>query len=96
MVGKKVVEGLVSCRGADLTNNLYLGQFDLDSTPELVKAYIEKQGVTVVELEELVLQHRRFRSFRLCLKRTDMEVILAEGFWPIGVVVRRFWRKKSP
>ena len=95
VVGRKVVDGLVSCRGADLTQSVYLGQFDMNSTLEAVKASIVSQGVSVVELEPLQLTHKRFKSFRLCLKKDEMAKILDPDFWPTGVVVRRFWRGKS-
>ena len=95
VVGKKVVDGLVSCRGADLTMSVYLGQFDVSCTYDAVKTSIESQGVGVVELEELKLSHQRFKSFRLCLRKNDMPRILDPEFWPAGVVVRRFWRGKQ-
>ena len=95
VVGKKVVDGLVSCRGADLTQNVYLGQFDISCTYDAVKTSIETQGVNVVELEMLKLSHQRFKSFRLCLRKNDMPRILDPEFWPAGVVVRRFWRGKT-
>ena len=56
MIGKKVSQGLRSWRGADLTVNLYLGYFDIDTTLEEVKSGIESQEVTVVKLEELKRQ----------------------------------------
>ena len=96
VVGRKVVDGLVSCRGADLTRSVYLGHFDINSTYEAVKTSIESQNVTVIELEELKLNHSRFKSFRLCLKKDSMPKILDPDFWPSGVVVRRFWRGKTP
>lgn len=96
VVGRKVVDGLVSCRGADLTCSVYLGHFDNSSTYDAVKTSIESQDVTVIELEELKLNHCRFKSFRLCLKKDSMAKILDPDFWPSGVVVRRFWRGKTP
>ena len=95
MVGKKVVSGLVSCRGADLTTNVYVGQYDVGAEKEEVRESIVHQGVMVVELEELKLSHRRFKSFRLCIKKADMPKILDPEFWPSGVVVGRFWRGKA-
>ena len=96
MVGRKVVNGLVSCRGADLTTNVYLGQYDISSDNDAIRDSIIQQGVTVVELEELKLSHKRFKSFRLRIKKTDMTNILDPEFWPSGVIVGRFWRGKTP
>ena len=78
-----------------MTRSVYIGQFDNNSTADAVKSSIESQGVSVVELEELKLNHNRFKSFRLCLKKEAMPKILDPDFWPAGVVVRRFWRGKS-
>ena len=94
-MGKKVVNGVVSCRGADLTTNVYVGQYDVGAQKEEVRDSIVQQGVMVVELEELKLSHRRFISFRLCIKKVDMPKILDPEFWPSGVVVSRFWRGKA-
>ena len=100
--GARIISSLVrkswmvsSCRGADLTNSVYLGHFDVSCTYDAVKTAIESQGVSVVELEELKLSHQRFKSFRLCLRKNDMPRILDPEFWPAGVVVQRFWRGKT-
>ena len=95
VIGKKVVNGLLSCRGADLTTNVYVGQYDVGAQKEEVRDSIVQQGVTVVELEELKLTHHRFKSFCLCIKKVDMPKILDPEFWPSGVVVGRFWRGKT-
>ena len=96
VVGRKVVAGLVSCRGADLTTSVYIGHFDSSSTANGVEALIKEQGVGIVELEPLHQTHQRFKSFRLCIRKVDMTKILNPDFWPEGVVVRRFWRGKTP
>ena len=93
MIEKKVSEGLTSWRGADLTLNLYLGYFDINTSHEEVKSGIESQGVNVVELEELRRQHNRFKSFRLCIRKKDMDQVKESDFWPEGVVLRKFFQK---
>ena len=52
-MGKKVVEGLVSWRGANLTKDLFVGGISIDATTDEAKASITEQGVDVVEMEVL-------------------------------------------
>ena len=96
VVGKKVAGGLLSWRGADLTTNIYVGNFDVQTTLEEVKTGIEAQDVNVVELEEIKRSHNRFKSFRLRIRKADLSMITNADFWPEGVVVRNFfWGKNS-
>ena len=96
VVGKKVVNGLVSLRGADLTINLYVGNVNIHATIEEMRTEVSSQGVEVVDLEEIDRTHNRFKSFRLCVRKTDLPKITDADFWPSGVVVRRFFRRKQP
>ena len=73
--------------------NLYLGLFDINAECDEVKASIEAQGVGVVELDELKRQHNRFKSFRLCIRKKDLDTVKDAEFWPEGVVVRKYFNK---
>ena len=95
VVGKKVNNGLLSLRGADLTVSLYVGQIDNSFEVNDIRSFIEGQNVNVVELEELVRRHNRFKSVRLCIRKKDMDLIKDPDFWPEGIVVRRFFRKAN-
>ena len=76
--------------------NLYLGYFDIATTVENVKFNIEDQGVDVVELVELQTQHNKFKSFRLCIRKKDLQVMQGENFeMPEGTVVRYFFAGKN-
>ena len=85
-IGKKVSEGVVSWRGADLTSS-----FSFSISTEDIKRNIENQGVGVVELEEIPLRHNRFKSYKLCIHRKDIDLIKDKNFWPEGIVIRRFY-----
>ena len=87
--------GLRSWKGADLTLSFYVGFADIDSTTDIMKAGIEEQGVGVVELEELTRRHNRFKSFRLVIRKKDVETIKNPDFWPEGIVVRRFFQRTN-
>ena len=95
VVGQKVNDGILSIRGADLTVSLYVGQIDNSYEVNDMKTFIEGQNVKVVELEELARKHNRFKSFRLCIRKKDLDSIKDPNFWPEGIVVRRFFRKQN-
>ena len=96
MIGKKVSAGLRSWRGADLTTDLYLGYFSNGTTVDEVKFNFEDQGVNVVELEQLQTQHNKFKSFKMCIRKSDMEKVKSDNFEiPENVVIRYFYQKKS-
>ena len=76
--------------------NLYLGYFDIGTTVENVKFNIEDQGVGVVEVVELQTQHNKFKSFRLCIRKKDLQIMQSENFeMPEGTVVRYFFAGKN-
>ena len=93
VIGKKIVEGLVSWRGADLTTDLWIGNVDSSASYEEVKMAITQLGVDIVELEEL--ERRRSKSFRLRIRRSELPKIKDPNFWPNGVVVRRYFPKRA-
>ena len=96
VIGKKVSAGLRSWRGADLTTDLYLGYFSVGTSVDEVKFNFEDQGVNVVELEQLHTQHNKFKSFKMCIRKNDMEKVKRDDFEiPEGVVIRYFYQKKN-
>ena len=96
VVGKRVSQGLMSWKGADLTTNIYIGNVDVSTSTDDVKAGISAQGVEVVELEELKRNHNRFKSFRLCIRKSERPKITVPEFWPEGVIIRNFFWGKDP
>ena len=95
LVGKKVSDGRMSWKGADLTSNYYVGHINIDADPEVIKSDIASIGVKVIEFEELERKHNRFKSFRLCIRKSDETKLLTEDFWPEEVVLDKFFRGKS-
>ena len=89
MIGKQVSAGLRSWRGADLTTDLYLGYFSNETTMEQVRFNFEDQNVDVVDLEQLQTQHNKFKSFKMCIRKKDMDTVKSDSFeLPEGVVIR--------
>ena len=91
MVGKKVLDGLLSWKGADLTHEYYIGHADIDTKTDVLKEWIESHGVRVISLTECVRRHNKFASFKLTIRKKD-----TEGWenWE-GVTVRRFFNRSS-
>ena len=95
IIGKKVSEGLLSVKGADLTVNKYIGRLHNDVTTEAMRDFLVAAHVTVVELEQLETKHDRFKSFRLRIKRDDLKIVEEQDFWPEGVLCGPFFRPKT-
>ena len=87
--------GVVSWRGAPLTVDCYIGRVDLDATTDEIKAFVVSKGIDVCDIAENVTTHRRFKSFKLVIKKTDYEKLDDRELWPEGVVFRRFWRPRN-
>ena len=95
IIGKKVSAGLLSMKGADLTINKYIGRVHNDVSQEDVRKFLVDQNVTVMELEQLDTKHNRFKSFRVRVKRDDLEIIEERDFWPQGILCGSFFRPKA-
>ena len=95
MIGKSVNNGLISLKGADMTVNRYVGRVHNDTTPDNLRQYISSRNVSVIELEQLETKHQRFKSFRLRVKRVDLEHMEDEDFWPEGILFSPFFRPKN-
>ena len=93
VVGKKVVDGLVSWRGADLTTEIYIGNVSVDVSVDDARRNIQERGVEVIELEVLG-RHHHFQSFRLRLRKTDLATLKNPDIWPCGIVIRHYFRGK--
>ena len=93
MVGKKVNAGLLSFKGADLTIDFFLTYADVNCTPADIKTWTQNEGVELVEVEEVPQRHSHFKSFRICVRKKDVETIKNEDFWPEGIHMRKFFHK---
>ena len=72
-----------------------MGYLSINATLDEMREAVSSQGVPVVELEELKQNHRRFKSFRLRIRKDHLSKVTEPEFWPEGVVVRRFFRGKE-
>ena len=94
VIGKKVSDGEMSWRGADLTVSRYIGRVALGTSTDNVKSLLVDSGVDVVSLEPLSLKHNRFLSYKLVIKKSQLPLMENPDIWPIGVLVGRWWNAK--
>ena len=83
----------MSLKGADLTLARYIGRLALGTTAEQIRASLTDQNVTVVSCEEIPNKHTHpsFTSFKLIIKKSQLQIIEMDKFWPDGVIVGRYW-----
>ena len=62
VIGKKPSSGAMSWRGAPLTTTCYIGRDDVSVTCDDIKADVISKGIDVIEIEENVTRHQRFKS----------------------------------
>ena len=73
-----------------------IGYFDNSTTVDDVKFNIEDQGVNVVALEELQTQHKKFKSYKLCIRKKDFGIMQSDNFeLPEGTVLRYYFAGKN-
>ena len=94
VIGKKVSAGLVSWKGADLTISRYIGRVAPGTTVEDIKTSLHSCGVNVVSLDPITTKHNRFSSFKLVVRKSQLEIVDNPDIWPEGVVVGRWWSLK--
>ena len=94
VIGKKPSSGAMSWRGAPLTTTCYIGRVDVSVTCDDIKADVISKGIDVIEIEENVTRHQRFKSFKLVIKKTDYEKLDDRDEWPEGVIFRRFFNPR--
>ena len=77
--------------------DLFVFRADKDSTVEGLRQLVESQGCEVRGVEVKSHENARFKSFKLSVSSSQLNVVLNEDFpWPDGVKVTRFyhWKKK--
>ena len=91
VVGQKVVNGLDSWRGADLTTDLFVANVAPETTREVATTKIAELGVTVIELET-VRRSSFSQSFRLRIKRAEYgQLMKSKDLLPSGITIRRYY-----
>ena len=77
-------------RAAGRTAWLYVGRLRQETTPEAVKRFLDRKGVTGdIVCEELTTLGRN-KSYKIGIPFSFLDTTTDRDFWPAGIVVRRF------
>ncbi len=66
-----------------------------DTSDDVIKEYIETNGIRVRSFACVSNDLSMYKSFKLEISVSDMEKVLNADFWPTGVWVRRFYSPKG-
>ena len=77
-----------------MTTELYIGNVAVTVSTEEARQAIVDLGIDVIEFET-IRRHNHFQSFRLRIRKADLETVKNPDIWPDGIVVRRFFRGKT-
>ena len=92
IVGSKRTKDNETITGATKVADIYLGNCDLDVTPESISGYIYKEtNIVVNKCEPLVSRNKNCTSFKVNVKLNDRQKLLSAEVWPEGIVCRKFY-----
>ena len=95
IIGKNVSAGVISWKGADLTVSRYIGRVAPGTTADAISSWLTSENIDVISLDAIPTKHNRFTSFKLVMKKSQLELIKERDFWPEGVIVGPWWPPKS-
>lgn len=73
--------------------SVFVARFDRATTENLVKQYVNDNGVEVSEVERLSRDSAPQASFRIEVKLPDFSRVRKAEFWPEGILVDKFYGK---
>jgi hypothetical protein len=81
-------------RGAPQTLDIFVFRCEKDISRDNVKSFLEENDVNVMDIECVSSVNARYKSFRVSVPRDCREMVMNSDFWPEGVGVRYFRRKR--
>ena len=84
-----------SLRGAPQTLDIFVFRCDKETSCDRVKKYIEDNSTKVMDIKCVSSENARYRSFHVSVPRDSHDKVMDGEFWPEGVGVRYFKRRKS-
>ena len=60
---------------------------------EVIKQYMEENGVTVSEIIKMSHEQSKFHSFKVLINKPDLEKVFDDLFWPAGVHCKMWWSR---
>ena len=87
--------------GAVLKNSprradIYVGNCDVDVSPESLQQYIEEEvKIKVKKCEKLITRYDNYASFKVTLFINDREKLLSSDVWPSDIVCRKYYSPRN-
>ena len=95
VVGSRVSPGGL-LRSASRTADLYVGNCDVNVTPESLTQYInDVTKVKVQKCEQLETKYDNYASFKITLFVNDRMDLLCADVWPSGIVCRKYYKPRN-
>ena len=76
-------------------HDLFVFQINKESTENDIKSYLERRGVTVINVERKSGTDAPSNSYHVEVHCLDARTILTPGFWPVGVGSRKYFKKRT-
>lgn len=78
------------------TVTLYVSRAKKEITAEHIQEYIIHKGQTALKVEYIKpYQETSFNSFLVTIEANNLDTFLSEGFWPTGIVYRKYIYKRN-
>ena len=95
IVGTRMQGGTV-LKSAPRTADIYVGNCDVDISPESLQQYIEEEvKIKVKKCEKLITRYDNYASFKVTLFINDREKLLSSDVWPSGIVCRKYYSPRN-
>ena len=83
-------------RSARRIGDLYIGNCDLEVTPDTLSAYIlAETGIEISACEMLETKSTVSRSFKVTLNMNDRKKLLNPDVWPEEILCRKFYKPRN-
>ena len=95
IIGNRQNSDSTEFSGGERVFDLYVGGCNTDSSSENIADYCRRNGVVVKNSESLPQNLQWVKSFKISVGENDREKLLKSEFWPLGIYVRKFYRRKT-
>ena len=83
-------------KGITKTVDVFIGRLDISSTPEEINKYIESTfDIKVINTEKLSINNNTYNCFKVNIQIQDRDKLFDSNMWPQGVIVNKFYLRKS-
>ena len=82
-------------KAAPRTLDVFLGGCGLETTPNDISDYCSKYKVTPKNCESIHSRSGHHKCYRITVASEDRDTLLDAQFWPVGIFVGKFYRRKA-